>query len=300
MGPLLLGEARAAMAAVSRGFDPTIYAGAPSWRQGLEDAVQEYVTSVLLEERQIEYIILTAQTLADIQGLLRFHARRSLARHRQRSVIDNLLDRADPILARAPFRHVAGRPGTYLLDGEDPLAPAPTGASHRAAARAVATIPRVPPARGDRAPIVYATEVLTDLLIAVARCLAAPFSLRDLDAVLRLVLTDWVATFLSEDEVDEASQPAPQLGPEDVGLAMEAVSVIMEVWSEQDRLIMGAKLAGVSDQALAGSLNVSRPVLAARKHRAVDAMREPLLGLAPAVQQRVIEEISLALSRSEP
>src|ERR1700737_1438512 len=76
------------------GYDPQIYGRVVRWEDGIEDVVQEVVVRLLLDEGQLDYIMAVSRDEGDFQRLLQWQIRRFLARRRQRTIIDNLLDRS--------------------------------------------------------------------------------------------------------------------------------------------------------------------------------------------------------------
>src|SRR5437867_3389657 len=67
-------------------YNPRIYLDADSWQEGLDDFVQEFVATVLIEEGQIDYVMRVAGSLGDFSNLMARQMRRLLARRRRRTV----------------------------------------------------------------------------------------------------------------------------------------------------------------------------------------------------------------------
>jgi hypothetical protein len=300
IGGLILQEVERVVHSLASRYPPEIYARAASWDDAEADVVQGFVLEVLIGEHQLDYVMATALTLEDFRKLLAFQARRYLVRSRQRTIIDNLLDRAKPMLRQTPFIQVQGRgEPTYLLGGGDQSLPEPTDEQRKGAARAAAMIPRVPVPRGDKAPVVYSAEGLRGVLVAVGSALGGPFTLSDIGQILAFVLTDWVATFLEdiEERSDETRGWATTgLGPEDEAMVVRTMQVIVDGWSSEERLIIQRKLEGVSDEAIATELEISRPTVISRKKQAMDGLRRALDDLPPAAQGAVIDRISVQLA----
>src|SRR5687767_130201 len=103
VGPLILAEVQRAVDFAVRRYDPVIYADAQNWTQGRDDLVQDVVTTVLLHERQLDYLFETASDLDGFRALLYRQVRRLLARRRQRTVVDNLLDRIRDAVSAPPY-----------------------------------------------------------------------------------------------------------------------------------------------------------------------------------------------------
>lgn len=292
IGRLILDDVTRVVLQVVRNYDPQIYGGAASWEDAGEDIVQAVVVDLLLGEGQLDYIMATAARMEDWTRLLRFQVKRYLARQRRRSVVDNLLDRAKPLLGEAPFQEFSS-PKRYGLAGVDLEDRQPTDAELSEAARSAALIPRIRFSAGERAPVVYSEDALKGLLVAVAGTLPAPFTLSDIGKILEMVLTDWVASFLYE--FDEAYEPEVSLGPEEKLIANEVAEQILENCSEEQLVILRRKLENVSDQAIARELGVSRPTVHARKKEAWDRLREALDDLPESIQAAAIELVATRL-----
>lgn len=296
IGTAILDEVRRAVRGVVRRYDPSTYGGSASWDDAEEDVIQGVVVDLLLAEGQLDYMMATALTLDDFRNLLRFQVRRYLARNRRRTVVDNLLDRAKELLGKPPYEEVA--PGRYgFPGGADPRPP--TDAELQAAARAAALVPRVFPAKGDRAPVVYTGDALAALVEAVSRSLPAGFSLSELGKILEMVLTDWVASFLSEfEEVHRLEDE--RLGPEEEAASRSAMEEILERCSPEQLMIIRRKLEGASDEDIARELGVSRPTVHARKQTAFDVLRDILGELGDGPQREAIAMLSMHLATLPP
>lgn len=292
IGRLILDEVTRVVLQVVRSYDPQIYGGAASWEDAGEDIVQAVVVDLLLGEGQLDYIMATAARMEDWTRLLRFQVKRYLARQRRRSVIDNLLDRAKPLLGEASFQDLSSPRRYRLADANLEDRPA-TDAELSAAARSAALIPRTPFTAGERAPVVYSEANLRRLLVAVAGSLPVPFTLSDLGKILEMVLTDWVASFLYE--IDEPQEPEITLSPDDEVMASYAAEQILQRCSQEQLLVLRRKLENVSDEAIARELGVSRPTVHARKTEAWELLREILDGLPEPTQSAAIDLVSIRL-----
>ena len=110
IGPVILGLIQSLTANVTRTYDPTVYAGVASWQDGLEDLVHDVIVDRLLAEGQLDYAIDIATTPEALRALLTRQIKRTLARRRRRTVVDNLLDRVRHILDRDyAMREFGGR-----------------------------------------------------------------------------------------------------------------------------------------------------------------------------------------------
>ena len=182
IGPLIYAEVASIARQVVRSYDPKVYAQSADWRTALEDLLQEVVLERLLGEGQLAYAMTVAVDEPHWRSLVARQVRRALARRRQRSVIDNLLDRADAILNREPYASEdVGRTAHHWRADDKPEDRRPTDEEIRAAAAAAAGIP-VTKGRGDeRAPMVYSTAALEALLARIADALPCKFTKGDLE-----------------------------------------------------------------------------------------------------------------------
>ena len=295
IGPLVLAEARRAAEAVTRRYDPAVYGRAGSWADALDDTVQQLVVDLLLADGQLDYMMSVSRDLKSFRRLMAVQVRRLLARTRTRTVVDNLLDRARPILGAPPFeQHPAGRQQTmYAVPGADPRRATPDEVWR--AARIVALVPRVGVGRSERAPLVYTEQDLRSLLHAVANELNCRFSLSDLDTILKLVLTDFLPRLLESDE-DVSTVTSESLTPEEQAVVSEAASSIYEVLDAEQRVLLCEKLAGVSDGEMAALRGISRPTLASRKQVVFTVLERELRDLPQALQVAVFDRLGLLLA----
>lgn len=295
IGPLWLAEIRDACSAVARHFDPGVYGVAErSWTTGeIDELVQDLTTEQLLRQGQLDYIIDVATSADDVRRLLRHQARRALVRRRRRTVIDQLLVRLKKLLDSQEYERLVGiNPARYQPTGSevDPI-PA-TEAALDAAAAAVRLLP-TSSATGDRAPAVFRAEVLEQVLRLAFEATGASLSVSDLAEILRRALTSWVPVVL---EVGEQFDPWPA-DVADVPIDLEeTMHDLMQRIDVADREILRAKLAGVSDAALADRLGISRPTAAKRKTEAFRNLQEAWVTLAvDLAPERVAQELYLRL-----
>jgi hypothetical protein len=295
VGPLILGEVERAVEIAIRRHDPVIYAGASDWSEARHDLVQDVVLTVLLEERQLDYLMQTATTLDDFRALLFRQIRRLLARRRQRTVIDNLLERIRVILGASPWQRVAGPVERYQASGVEKADRAATDEEIRLAAVRIAAIPRIRFNVSERAPIVYASSELETAVSVMAETLATPLGLGDVDRILRLVLTDWIPSFLEEGEETLATQDE-ELTPEEMVVVQDIVDRLLVATTAEQQLILRRKLEGTADGAVADELGMSRPTLAARKDAVFEIVAGELEGLDGDVQRAVTGALATRLS----
>jgi hypothetical protein len=292
----VLGEVRSIVHGLSRRYDPTIYAGVTSWRDAEEDVAQGVVVDVLLAEGQLDYLMSVSTDIESFRRLLRFQIKRYLARKRQRSVVDNLLDRAREIMSRPPFV-VVGSAG-YGLEGRAVEDRDATEAELRRAIGAASGVPRVPVGSADRAPIVYSKEDLARLLVLVTTSLPCRLSIRDLDSILKSVLTGWVASFLYDFE-EARTASVMDLSPEEAMVAKTATQEILDRCPAEGVLILARRLEGVRAESIAEELGVTRQTVAARQKRLWGIVRDVLSDLPEQLQEAAIAELSARLQGFE-
>ena len=298
IGPLIVQEVRRAVQSVVRRYDPAVYGQSASWADGIEDLVQEVVVNELIGEGQLEYMMSASRGLEGFRALMALQVKRDLARGRNRTVIDNLIDRARPILRAIPF--LVHRDGSKreLFSVGDAEGRTPSEAELWRAARMAVLVPRVGVGSSERAPLVYSDEKLRSLLIGLARDLNCRFSLADVDAVLRSFLTDFLPSFLDSDEgVSDVCSPA--LTVEEDVIVTHAIESVLKRLGEDERSLLRDKLAGISDAEMAKARGVSRPTLAARKQDVYDVIETDLGGLERPLQLAAMNGMGLALVEDE-
>jgi len=297
IGHMWIAEVRRACRLAVQRYPPRLYAGAESWSDGVEDLIQDVVTNALLRDGQAEYLVAVAATLQDFRNLLALQVRHVLARRRRRTVVDQLLARARGILAGPEFAVSDSPEGRqWTLAASEPLARSPTPAELRAAVAAARTIPRTPAHGNIRAPTVYRTDDLRALLVGVARVLPVRFGLRELDWVLREVLTDFLPGVL--EPVERPSRSTAK--PEEIVQVTETTSVVLRTLSQRNREVLAAKLAGIADADIAKVLKVSRPTAANAKHSVVQLLQVQLEGLSQPAQEAVIDDLARQLAGCWP
>lgn len=217
IGARILDEIRILASRVVSNYSPQVYADVSGWNEGLDDLVQEFVTTVLLEEGQLDYTMLHASDLDHFRRLLTRQLRHLLARRRRRTVIDNLLDRCKTIAASAPFtQHSSGTQWSYSLGEVE------AGRSHslaresvlRATAAKVSMVPIVRSRGLERAPKVYSDASIKVILQIVAEEAGGEVSNSDLSRVFSFVLTHWIPSLLIPDEGVLDSASSATLSPE--------------------------------------------------------------------------------------
>jgi len=295
IGPLIYGELVTIAGQVVRRYNPRVYAASPTWSSALEDLVQEVVMDRLIRERQLAYAMTVAADMQHWHRLMERQVRRTLAHRRERTVVDNLLDRADAILDRAPFSAVrSGGVVEYQIAGSGVASRRPTDEELQVAIREAASVP-ITVGRGDeRAPMVYSTPALEALLVRVAESLPTTFAKNDLDRILRDLLTQWRASDLVD--IEGALQlRSESLTPEEHAEVNDIANRILAATDAVGRHILKAKLNGVSDQEVASQLGLSRPTVAHRKSNLFERVRTELDGIPQALADVVVVRLDVLL-----
>jgi hypothetical protein len=212
VGPLMLREVRRLAASMVGRYNAAVYTDIGNWRHGLDDLVQDVVAMSLLRDGQAAYLMRQCVTIDDFDRLMRRQIRRVLARRRNRTVVDNLLDRSRPILKSPPFelrtRHLQD---TYTVAGADRADRAATFVELRSAARLMRQVPRLSESRRDRSPQVYGPEELRIGLLLIASTLQVAFTIGELDRIFRLTLPDLLPAVLDLHSYSRVIDE-PQLG----------------------------------------------------------------------------------------
>lgn len=297
IGPVILGLVRSLTATVTRTYDPAVYGNVATWQDGLEDLVHDVIVDRLLAEGQLDYAIDVATTPEAFRAILIRQIKRTLARRRRRTVVDNLLDRARDVLGRDYASREIGGHLRYRRADADPSDRSPTDGELRAATLAALGIPKVASYSDDRAPIVYSTEALEALIRAVFSAITTDVSIADLDTIFRNVLTGWIGSDLVDTRGGASEPEASDLTPDE---RLEVQTTVNEILTDlhADLVpVLRAKYAGVSDGDIARTLSISRPTVAKRKAQALAIMRAHLDATGQRVQDAVVDELGVSLAR---
>jgi DNA-directed RNA polymerase specialized sigma24 family protein len=117
--------------------------------------------------------------------------------------------------------------------------------------------------------------------------------------VLRLVLTDWLASDLVEIREAEVVPAADSLHPEEAAEVRGVVVDILRDLPDGSLSVLKYKYAGLSDQEIATRLNISRPTVAKRKDQALAVLRRHLDGERDLMRDAIVSELGLQMARSE-
>ena len=299
IGSLILEEVRLVARQIVKGYDPKIYGQAESWDDAIDDLVQDVVVQRLIGEGQIDYAMLVSTDMDHFRRLVNKQTKRTLAGRRSRTVIDNLLSRLKSIAGEPPWERVDtnGRwryhpaaDASVISDVDD--------VRLYAAARDVALIPRTKSRSDERAPIVYTTQSLEQLLLTVSSRIAGSVSVDMLDQILRKVLTSFLPSFLGASEEQDYSDAAV-LGPDEQLACESAVADVLGRLDSTQRKVLRMKLAGISDGEVASTIGVSRPTAADRKNEAMSALGAVLQEVAEPMHLALLDGLVMELLREE-
>jgi hypothetical protein len=300
IGDAIYGRVRHSVEGLLRRRDPRIYAfGSHDYGDAAEDVLNQFVLDVLIGERQIAYVMTVASTLEDFDRLIGRQLRRYLARKRQRTVVDNLLDRVFEMAADPPFelRGTQGVPRIALPGRQDGSDSDPRDADVR---RAVALASAVPKDRSDaseRAPRVYDAERLAAVVGVYLSEVRTAASRSDLNDFFRLLLTPWLPRFLGEVEVESVTDP--DLSPEEAALVADEATRMIEAMGVEERLIFLYKHANLPDRELAERLGLSRQSTAPRKAELLRKLAEQLSDVSQRLQAPVLSAVAARLVLEE-
>jgi hypothetical protein len=273
IGPLMLAEVQQVAYQVAARYNAAVYSEIGNWRHGFDDLVQDVISESLLAEGQAKYLIDTSSTIVDFRRLLTRQVKRRLARRRTRTVVDNLLDRARPILDEPAFRiSMRHQYVTYAPRDQEREERAATFRELRTASDSITSIPQVRSSKRDRAPTVYATADLRSALLRIADVLPCAFRIRELDQIFRLTLPHLLPGVL---DLDRSSMNDRSIGATASG--QQASRQLVELLDTDHLLIVACKMAGESDAEVAVRMGMSRRTAGNRK-RVTFALLEAVFG----------------------
>lgn len=278
--------------------DPRVYAqGAADYRDTLGDVVNEFLLQVLIGERQIDYVMLTAGDLGEFDRLLQYHLRRFLARTRTRTVVDNLIDRSVLVLRDLPFSVVAGSGASERYGLSTRSYAQATGSDDREIRRAATlakVVPKVPSEAVEREPKVYDAEGLAGVLRLLVDRSAAPVGRAELQVFFGYLLTGWTTSILGLSEEDQPVEAS--LSPEQEVVVSDTARTLVQTFAYEDRVIFQYKFANLPDRELAAELGLSRQSAAPRKAALFARLRDELSGFDDKLQAAVLNRIALEIA----
>jgi hypothetical protein len=159
---------------------------------------------------------------------------------------------------------------------------------------AIIKIPKMNDRGRERLPAIYTSEHLMDVVMAVASSFAAWFTLKDLEDVLKFVLTPWLASDLVLDEAPNVIARG-EIRPEEMVEIQETANRLLKALGPEGRAILEMKLAGIPDDEVARQLGVSRPTAAHRKGRVLGLIRRELEGSTSSAQDLAMRYVAARL-----
>lgn len=281
--------------------DPRIYARESyDYKDALDDVVNDFVLEVLIKERQIDYILQVATEIDDFDRLISHHIRRFLARTRVRTVVDNLLDRSVQILREPPFMITGGSSPNEIfgLAGVSyAVEPVPSATGVRTAAALARSVPTDRSDATERAPRVYDSSALVEVLKILLTTVLTPVSRESLQEFFEYLLTAWLPSTL--DDSDELNLPDLALSPEESSLVRDTAERVSAEMSTQEKIIFAYKFANLPDRQIADRLGLSRQSVVPRKAALMARLGEVLSGLDARLQQGVLAEVAARLALAE-
>jgi len=300
IGERIYARVRDLVSRAMRHRDPAIYGhGSPDRIDAVDEVLQDFVLDVLIRERQIDYIMTVSPGLEDFDRLMTRHVRRYLARTRQRTLIDNLMDRAVDRMRQPPFLAMTvGYDERFSLDGITPDQPV-SDEQLRVASAVAQKVPKDRSEAEARAPRIYDSDRLAQVLSILLQEGRGWVRRADLQRFFEILLTPWTTTFL--DDTERVDVAASQLGPEQSVLVDDTASRLVGALDEEARTILMMKSANLPDREVASRLGVSRPTVAHRKTEVYAAVRAELELIDPALHPHIVarlDELLVAEDRS--
>jgi DNA-directed RNA polymerase specialized sigma24 family protein len=303
LGPLWLAEIRSACASTARRYDPVVYARSADWNEAALDDLAMDAVERLLSKNQIEYICDVTRDAGHARALLHRQVRFTLLERRDRTVVDNLLERAVDVLSGSDYVLDPSPPTGWRAAGEAAQALGHiTGIDSKEARLLALRLRRLPrlQARGtERASPVWSLETLQVAVRDVVETLGK-VTRDSLDRIFRDALT---ALALGELVVEEEGSRHldPGIGPEEAVVAADVADRLMAELTERERGVLACKFHGVSDSDVAQELGVSRPTVDGAKKSASAKVRALLADVHEAVQDATLMQLQerLAAQRAE-
>lgn len=298
IGRLLLREVEEIVRSVVRGYDPLVYGRVWRWQDGVEDLVQEFCLDVLIGQGQLDYALVVAVDILHFRRLLARQLRHHLARRRQRTIVDNILERCKALVGQPPFRLVAPAPTwSYALEGKQVEPGTPSVEMLREAAVSLSGLPTIRSNSTVRAPVVYSTEVLVELMRRVAEALPHAVTVADLDRILSFQLTSWLPRFLEHGDRGNLLAVVDDLDVEERAIVAEVSDAIVSSCVGTARHVLQLKIAGASDREIGRRLGMSRPTVAKHKHRLLLRLERDLAPLSEKMRVAVLDRLGITAKR---
>ena len=321
LGPLIQSRVQGLVKRRAGRYPAHVYARTGTWDdEALQDVVQDVFAELL--DGHLATIFDYVRTVAGFDVSVRELTRDVLANRKQRTLIDNLIDKAREAITESPFATTGeGAAVRFSLPGLESRTDALSEEEIREAAQRVVVLPRIPMRTVERAPRVYRAETFSTLLQIVAQVARRPVGLTDLRRIFELALTDLAVSELqyigdarTENE-DTGSAPigdrlqssdtAPgmadaMLDTETAALASQVADAVIASFTEEQKAVVRLKFAGTADGDIATGLGMSRPTAAKRKEEAWKLFREHLEELDDDETTAVIDCLLTRLAEDGP
>lgn len=288
LGRLWYAEVRSACASKARRYPPGPYARAADWDDAAIDDLAMDAIERLLRKGQIEYICDVANGTGHARALLHRQIRFALLERRERTVVDNLLDRAIELLRGPGYREEPGPPPSWAAaeaGRQTPAAAADTSEGRLLALR-LRRLPRMPGTGAERASPVWSLSTLKRAVDDAVRTLGA-VTHDSLDAVLRDGLTSLAPSELVNDEA-VIGRRDPAAGPEEEAVARQSAEGALRALTAREAHVLACKLDGLSDADVAAEIGVSRSTVDAAKSAGAAKVWGALSGLGEAAQNEAL------------
>jgi len=288
LGRLWYAEIRSACASKARRYPPGPYARASAWDEAAIDDLAMDAVERLLRKGQIEYICDVAASAGHARALLHRQIRFALLERRERTVVDNLLERAVEVLRGPGYHEQLGPPPSWTAAGTGE--PPPPAEAHTPQGRLLALrlrrLPRLPAAGTERASPVWSLRTL-ERAVADAVATLGAVTHDSLGAVLRDGLTSLVPSELVSDEAGIGRRD-PAAGPEEEAVARQSAELALGALTAREAHVLACKLHGLSDADAATEICVSRPTVDGAKSAGAAKVRDALAGLGEAAQDEAL------------
>lgn len=290
LGRLWYAEIRSACASKGRRYDPVVYARSATWDEAALDDLAMDAVERILSKGQIEYICDVAHDVGHVRALLHRQVRFTLLDRRDRTVIDNLLERAVEVLGGPGYVEDPEPPPGWRSDAfgaaSDPIISVRDSREARLLALRLRRLPRMRAHGAERASPVWSTatlqEAVHDAVVTLGKV-----TRQDLDFLLRDALTSLAPGELVVEDVGSAHLD-PDIGPEEAAMAHDVADRLVSDLTELEQGVLAWKLQGSSDADAARGLGVSRPTVDTYKKSGARKIRESLMDLNEPAQNAAI------------
>ena len=258
----------------SKRYQLPVYNFGRFWAEGdVVDLGHQVISDQLLSQGQIHRIFATAENLDQLRGLIYHQIKRCLLSRRHKTPIERLTKRIGALLESAEFtKSEHGNEVFFHRETESVVYREITANEVIACVKAARGIPIIYSRReSSREAIIFSQASLRDFLNRIFDVVPA-IKIRDFYLILENLLTPWTPTSLvpfdGELQIDDENS---QIGQGDTLTTL--AQNLVATWSTQDKLLFISKCQDISDERIAGLLNISRPTVAKNKFKLFDEVR---------------------------